>query len=73
MSTTIVHYLPEDELIQQAIAALMAALGPVEAMRFLSITKESRVESVIRHREWQASLNQKDFYDQVFGAMGTKD
>lgn len=65
--TTIIRYLPEEELVRQALAALMNTLGPVEATRFLSLAREDRVESVARHRQWQATLDQNAFYDQVFG------
>ncbi len=64
--TTTIRYLPEDELIRQALVALMNALGPVEATRFLSLTRADRVESVTRHRQWQATLNRDAFFDQIF-------
>ena len=28
---------------------------------------KGRIESVKRHRRWQAGLDQKQFFDQVFG------
>jgi hypothetical protein len=65
MSTT--EYLPEEELIDKALQALMKALGPVEAIRFLNLPRSRRLESVERHHQWQASLNQEHFFDQVFG------
>lgn len=64
MNTT--TYLTEDELIERAVKALLEALGPVETMRFLTLPRPSRLESVQRHRQWQASLSQQDFFDQVF-------
>jgi hypothetical protein len=64
MSTT--QYLPEEELIDRALKALMKALGPVEAMRFLTLPRTQRLESVERHRQWQASLKPEEFFDQVF-------
>jgi hypothetical protein len=69
MSTT--QYLPEEELIDQALRALMKALGPVEAMRFLALPRARRLESVERHRQWQAGLDQEEFFDQVFGPATT--
>ena len=66
MSTNVIHYLPEDQLIQQALEALMMRLGPVEATRFLALTRSERVESVERHRQWQAMLNRDEFFDQLF-------
>ncbi len=66
MNTT--EYLPEEELIDKALQALMKALGPVEAIRFLNLPRSRRLESVERHHQWQASLNQEQFFDQVFGS-----
>lgn len=60
-------YLPEDKLIRRALEALMAALGPVETFRFLTLPRRRRIESVRRHRQWQAALDQEQFFDQVFG------
>ena len=40
MSTT--QYLPEEELIEQALQALFEALGPVETMRFLNLPRQQR-------------------------------
>jgi hypothetical protein len=49
-------YLPEDEVIRRALEVLMTALGPVETFRFLTLPRRRRLESVRRHRQWQASL-----------------
>ncbi len=65
MKTT--RYLSEEELIERGLKALMKALGPVETTRFLSLKRSSRLESVRRHRRWQATLDEIAFYDQVFG------
>ena len=66
--TTAEHtYLKEEELVRRAIDALLRALGPVEATRFLSMPREQQLDSVQRHREWQATLDQASFFDQVFG------
>ena len=59
--------LTDDELIERGVEALMKALGPVETTRFLSLRRTGRLESVKRHRRWQAKLNKKQFFDQVFG------
>jgi len=61
-------YLPEDKMIRRGLEALMAALGPVETVRFLTLPRRRRLESVRRHQQWQASLDQEQFFDQVFGA-----
>jgi len=62
------EYLPKENLVEQALVALMKALGPVETMRFLNLPQKPRLESVERHRKWQATLNQEDFFNQVFGS-----
>ena len=61
-------YLPDDELIQKALTVLMQALGPVETMRFLNLPRQKRLDSVKRHRQWQETLDQNQFFDQVFGS-----
>lgn len=65
MST--IQYLSDDELIERAIKALIDALGPGEAMRFLTLPRPERLESVARHRQWQESLDPQQFIEQVFG------
>jgi hypothetical protein len=67
MSGDAVRYLPEDQLIQKALETLMSTLGPMETTRFLSLARAGRVESVARHRQWQETLEQEEFFDQVFG------
>jgi hypothetical protein len=65
--TTVEHaYLQEDELVRRAIAALLRSLGPVEATRFLTLPRRRHVDAVQRHREWQETLDQDVFFDQVF-------
>ncbi|OQY54068.1 MAG: hypothetical protein DRR08_14735 [Candidatus Parabeggiatoa sp. nov. 2] len=60
------QYLPEENLVEQALVALMKALAPVETMRFLNLPRSRCLESVERHQKWQATLNQED--SQVFGS-----
>lgn len=67
MSTKNVRYMPEEQLIDQALKALTAVLGPIETMRFLALPREKQIDSVKRHRQWQESLDRDTFYDQVFG------
>lgn len=62
-----IRYLPEDQLIEEALQALFNALGPVETARFLNIPRQKRLESVARHRQWQNTLNPEAFLDQAFG------
>ncbi|MEI7866669.1 MAG: hypothetical protein WCI11_02160 [Candidatus Methylumidiphilus sp.] len=58
--------MTEEQLIRQAIDALIESLGIMEATRFLAIKRESRLESVDRHRLWQSELNKDKFFDEVF-------
>lgn len=58
--------LTEEQLIQQATEALMSKLGLVETLRFLALTTRERVESVERHRAWQATLDRDAFFDEAF-------
>lgn len=60
-------YLPEDEMIRRAVNALVGAIGPIEAGRFLALPRTRRIESVQRHQQWQATLNASEFFEQVFG------
>jgi len=59
--------LPEEILIQRAVEALMKALGPVEAVRFLNLPRPLYPDSVEWHRQWQASLDRERYFDEVFG------
>ena len=67
---TIHTYLEEDELVEKAVRALMEVLGPVETARFLTLPRKRRLDSVVRHRRWQAKLEKEPFFDEVFGAIG---
>lgn len=59
-------YMDEDAVLRRGVEALLKELGPVEAMRFVSLPKIRRIESVKRHREWQKQLNKNSFYDEIF-------
>ncbi|MDU9049859.1 MAG: hypothetical protein Q3M30_13505 [Candidatus Electrothrix sp. Rat3] len=60
-------FLAEEELIRKAAEILIEKLGEVEAIRFFSLPKRrKRMESVARHRSWQDSLNQDDFFAKAF-------
>jgi hypothetical protein len=52
--------------------ALFTELGPVETLRFLTIPRRARIESVHRHRKWQATLKRAEFFDAVFGARSRR-
>lgn len=61
--------LPEEELIHRAVKILLAALGPVETTRFLTLPQLQQTDSVLRHQQWQAMLSQEQFFDQIFGVQ----
>ena len=61
------RYLADEVTIKKGIDVLIKELGPVEAMRFINIPRERRMESVKRHREWQKMLDKEHFFDEVFG------
>ena len=61
-----IRYMPEEELVQKALEALMSTLGPVETTRFLTLSRAARLESVLRHQQWQATLDKETFFNQVF-------
>ncbi len=60
------YYIEEEELLKKAIQALTETLGPLETFRFLAIPQKKRVESVKRHHQWQARLDEEQFFNEVF-------
>lgn len=61
------RYLAEEAAIKKGVDILVRELGPVEAMRFMNLPRERRLESVRRHQEWQKLLEKDRFFDEVFG------
>lgn len=61
-----VKYMDEEVVIKKAIEALVKELGPVEAIRFITMPKKKRMESVKRHREWQKLLDKDKFLNEIF-------
>ncbi|MBP8984386.1 MAG: hypothetical protein KBG12_01355 [Syntrophobacterales bacterium] len=61
-----VRYMDEELVIRKGVDLLVKGLGPVEALRFMSIPRERRIESVKRHRSWQMQLDKDKFFDEVF-------
>jgi len=61
-----VKYMDEEMVIKKGVDLLIKGLGPLEAIRFMSISPERRTESVKRHREWQKHLNKEQFFNEVF-------
>lgn len=64
-------FTDEEQLITKAVDVLVKELGPVEASRFLALPKKKRIESVKRHRHWQARLQREEFFDRIFGTRST--
>lgn len=61
-------YLPVEQLSRRAIEALVRELGPVETTRFLTLPRSKQIDSLERHRRWQLILDEKAFFNEVFGA-----
>ena len=59
-------YMEEENVIKRGVQVLVKELGPVEAIRFMNLSKKKRMESVRRHREWQKLLDKHRFFDEVF-------
>ena len=56
----------DNELLKKGTEILFRELGKVEAIRFLTMPREKRVESVKRHRKWQQTLDKDTFFDEIF-------
>lgn len=61
-----VKYMDKEVLIKKAVKVLIEELGPVEAIRFITMPKRKRMESIKRHRKWQKLLDKNRFFDEVF-------
>ncbi len=66
-------YLEEGEMIQRAINVLLENLGSIETVRFLTLPRQRRLDSVMRHRCWQDALDKDRFFEQVFGSPSAED
>ena len=58
----------DERLVEKAVHALFDELGPVDAARFLAIPKKRRMETVKRHRLWQAQLDEKEFLERILNS-----
>lgn len=58
--------MPDKELIKKVTEILFRELGYTDAIRFLSLPKEQKIESVERHRNWQNTLDKDKFYNDIF-------
>ena len=62
-----IKYLSEEELIKKATEVLIRELGPVEAIRYMTMPQQKRVDGVKHHRKWQKSLDKDEFLKKIFG------
>ena len=58
--------VPDNDLLKKGIEILFRELGKVDAIRFLTIPRKKRVESVKRHRQWQQTLDKDAFFHEIF-------
>ena len=63
---TMTKNINDKELMEKGAKVLFKELGYTDAIRFLSIPRDIREESVKRHRKWQKGLDKEMFFDQVF-------
>ena len=61
-----VKYMDEEIVIKKGVDLLIKGLGPIEAIRFMSLSKERKIDSVKRHRTWQKQLDKDRFFNEVF-------
>jgi hypothetical protein len=59
-------YMDEENIIEKGIDILIKGLCPVQAIRFMNIPKEVKIESVKKHRLWQKQLDKDKFFKKVF-------
>ena len=58
--------MDDEQMVKKAVKALIGAVGPIEANRFINMPRGKRMESVRRHREWQKRLDKAEFFSKVF-------
>jgi hypothetical protein len=61
-----VKYMDEESVLKKGVELLIKGLGPLEAMRFMNLSRERKIDSVKRHRAWQKTLNKEQFFNEVF-------
>ncbi len=64
---TMTKNIHDKDLMEKGTKILFKELGYTDAIRFLSIPRDIRQESVKRHRKWQKGLDKDLFFDEVFG------
>ncbi len=67
--------MPENRRVYMDVCALCRPFDDQDQMRIhlLTLPRERRLESVRRHRQWQKSLDQEQFFGQVFGTRDEQD
>ena len=68
---SITRLMPDKDLIDKVTELLFKELGYTDAVRFLSLPKEQRLDSVKRHRNWQESLDKETFLNDVLPSSST--
>lgn len=64
---TMTKNINDKDLIEKGARILFKELGHTDAIRFLSLPRDIREESVKRHRKWQKNLDKDIFFDDIFG------
>jgi len=62
----VVKYMDEEIVIKKGVELLFKELGPMEAIRFMGLSKERKIDSVKRHRTWQKQLDKDRFFNEMF-------
>ena len=45
-----VKYMDEELVLKKGVELLIKGLGPLEALRFMNLSRERKIDSVKRHR-----------------------
>ncbi len=71
MTTTMLRNINDKNLIEKGTRILFKELGYSDAIRFLSMPRDIRDDSVQRHRKWQKGLDKDLFFNEIFGKRET--
>ncbi len=66
MTETILRNINDRSLLEKGAKVLFKELGCSDAIRFLSMSRETLEDCVQRHRKWQSELDKDGFFDKVF-------
>jgi hypothetical protein len=73
MNTEMLRQIDELSLIRKGTRILFKELGYFDAIRFFTLPRVVREESVPRHKNWQATLDKNAFFDAVFAEKQNTD